>query len=1791
MTIRRGFSDGEIFNPSTPPPRKCRSVYLLAILFLFLFTFASLPTAALAAGSGLSADDPVLIYTRDEFFTYCASKRGQVSNSSGDTVKGYFKLMADIDFSDTDWDPRLFYGVLDGNGHTIRGLRITSGNRDQDFEHFGPDSQSVTNTTRAYGYGLFGIIEKGAVVRNLNFKDVDIDVRITESNSKDGLMVHHYAGTIAGVNFGEIENCSVISGRVHLDLNGDKEKYFNGVGGIAGINAKYVTYDFLESERAADIYHGKITDCVNRADVMISNTDGKYGYMFAGGIASRSSRLGAYWSKPETANKSYNTQITGCANFGTVTKNNGAADMYIFGGIVGEADGGFVLSDCFNAGKVEFPETWTSGSIHGNPVGGGIVGRTGVQDIALSETTKGDFERTVDSCVTTYEPDGSWNRLSVTGPIVGMATVSKISNCSWYNSRRTDDSPWHTDGTYSGIGEGLSTSTNNKRMTTHGIVYVDTLIKSENVTQSDGKGEYEAVIEVRPYHSEKGLLDQSQFRASGTSSGVGMQVTSSGSEITVKSASGLSSGTKVNISVNMNDSSSGGEAEVTLYAREYVASTGFSLSSNNITIVRTEDNRQAELKAVIEPPNASDKRVTWSVASGAEYIDITPDGDRVTLTAKGNGTAKVTATVYDQGIAQKTQTCTVKIVTPVRSLTTTQQSNMFVPVGGNVTLSATASPDDAMESSVTWYVDKTGKGNSYKQVRTETIAGGWTTTYDLTVENLPTLVKAEAVSTYDSTEYKAERVFTIIRRPTVSPITPFAFLSDVYITVANRDVRQTLASIIDTSGKLADEASYIGSFVNDAIAGDSSLTPDIAGQSISPVGKGIYTYEKISVEEAAAALRAYWQADAAPGTRPTPVPDVPVVAYVNAIDASGPTEAEAANRYMPLEITVRVLKSDLDPSKIYDENGGPITGADGTPVTTITTDNLLDFIDIYAYIKTEEGLKAVSINEACFSNGSDLGRYIIVEDADDYTWKIKARLLVFDQAGTRRSENGPNAEGPDGNNLWLSAPDTSKLAMTAYADPGDQFYMILQDGIADGEFRAAIGAAYLSYEQPSSMSIALDGTPPSEGADTLILLGKTSYDYSPAFNGSDGYVTGGIKWEITEGADDVIAITVQDDSATVTPLKEGRAKLKATLTSVPDVTAEKEIIVKNFEGLTLDPNVGSLSLAADDGAQQINVSLSPADGAYADEIVLSLDGGAAAASVSSSVVSASYANGVVSITPSSAGLATLAIRWGRAADQSQDKIIKITVTDDRFDALSEEDKAIISAISEIQETLPSGLATLGGGIMSPSTAEAGVTAEGVASNAVSAIRDGAAAALGIDPSGVIVVGAETNGMKIFSSQADSAGTDAYWRVNAVAEFTPEELNASNIGELTKEETVVTLLVDIGSGIWEPITLTGLESPDANGPAKDSYTVEYTDSGLKVTVPAIVFDKNIAVGEDYVTLFGANNADGTTSPYYLVMDGSPDGTYKFAIAISAQNKGAEPANGVTLDRTTLTLAKDDSVQLKATVTPANAVNKNVTWVSSDVTVVTVSQDGTVTAVAEGTATVSAVSVQGGYTASCEVTVTDVRVVTQSENYEYVTAATVYDPGTWPEEVTLVAVSDKIDDTQKVLDNLLEHGKHDTDAIDGMTHAEPDSVSVLAAFTLSVEHTATSGGQLEIDMDLPTPIDVREGYYLYALIAPKAQSGTDGSGAMVFRSFPCTPDHGTNITSLKFTVDDYAAYFTDNQVCLVESKTVPPVQPTPPEQPTPPDSGGTSGGGGGGGCSAGFGALALLALAPMMLRRKK
>lgn len=80
----------------------------------------------------------------------------------------------------------------------------------------------------------------------------------------------------------------------------------------------------------------------------------------------------------------------------------------------------------------------------------------------------------------------------------------------------------------------------------------------------------------------------------------------------------------------------------------------------------------------------------------------------------------------------------------------------------------------------------------------------------------------------------------------------------------------------------------------------------------------------------------------------------------------------------------------------------------------------------------------------------------------------------------------------------------------------------------------------------------------------------------------------------------------------------------------------------------------------------------------------------------------------------------------------------------------------------------------------------------------------------------------------------------------------------------------------------------------------------------------------------------------------------------------------PAEKVVLSHSELNLKVGNTQLLAAVVMPENATDKQVTWESSDTAIVTVGADGTVTAVAPGSATVTVRC--GEVTASCTVTVT-------------------------------------------------------------------------------------------------------------------------------------------------------------------------------------------------------------------------
>lgn len=110
--------------------------------------------------------------------------------------------------------------------------------------------------------------------------------------------------------------------------------------------------------------------------------------------------------------------------------------------------------------------------------------------------------------------------------------------------------------------------------------------------------------------------------------------------------------------------------------------------------------------------------------------------------------------------------------------------------------------------------------------------------------------------------------------------------------------------------------------------------------------------------------------------------------------------------------------------------------------------------------------------------------------------------------------------------------------------------------------------------------------------------------------------------------------------------------------------------------------------------------------------------------------------------------------------------------------------------------------------------------------------------------------------------------------------------------------------------------------------------------------------------------------------YLVFE-----TDHFSLYLIAETNTAEPpenpstpVTGVELNTQAITLSQiGNTYHLRADVTPANATNQSVTWASSNPNVATVTDTGLVTAVSEGTATITVTTEDGQKVATCTVTV--------------------------------------------------------------------------------------------------------------------------------------------------------------------------------------------------------------------------
>ena len=127
-----------------------------------------------------------------------------------------------------------------------------------------------------------------------------------------------------------------------------------------------------------------------------------------------------------------------------------------------------------------------------------------------------------------------------------------------------------------------------------------------------------------------------------------------------------------------------------------------------------------------------------------------------------------------------------------------------------------------------------------------------------------------------------------------------------------------------------------------------------------------------------------------------------------------------------------------------------------------------------------------------------------------------------------------------------------------------------------------------------------------------------------------------------------------------------------------------------------------------------------------------------------------------------------------------------------------------------------------------------------------------------------------------------------------------------------------------------------------------------------------------------------NAQGGTYPITVYCSDSEnlctvDGEIVDFDMINGSVEVYEHVAGVALDPAVLNLKNGETAALAPVFTPETAYNKNVSWASDNTAVATVAEDGTVTAIKRGTATITVTTEDGGYTATATVNVTCANLV--------------------------------------------------------------------------------------------------------------------------------------------------------------------------------------------------------------------
>ncbi len=213
-----------------------------------------------------------------------------------------------------------------------------------------------------------------------------------------------------------------------------------------------------------------------------------------------------------------------------------------------------------------------------------------------------------------------------------------------------------------------------------------------------------------------------------------------------------------------------------------------------------------------------------------------------------------------------------------------------------------------------------------------------------------------------------------------------------------------------------------------------------------------------------------------------------------------------------------------------------------------------------------------------------------------------------------------------------------------------------------------------------------------------------------------------------------------------------------------------------------------------------------------------------------------------------------------------------------------------------------------------------------------------------------------------SSDESIATVDANGLVTAIAvgetTITATTVDGSNLSATCKVTVIPTLATSIT-----------LDKSEINLEAKETTTL------VAIVLPELTTDKSVewSSSDESIAIVDENGivtaiAVGEATITATIVDGTNlSATCKVSVIPTL-------ATSITLDKTEISLEAKETDTLVATVLPELATEKSVEWSSSDESIAIVDENGIVTAIAVGEATITATTVDGSnLSATCKVTV--------------------------------------------------------------------------------------------------------------------------------------------------------------------------------------------------------------------------